>query len=60
MPDGSMWMSDENVTRWECGACGFVYDEAKQGTPWSELPDDWECPVCGADKSEFEPADPTA
>jgi len=48
-------MAGNRVTRWECAACGFVYDEAKQGTPWDELPDDWECPVCGVDKSEFEP-----
>ncbi len=38
---------------WECDGCGFVYDEDKQGVPWADLPDDWECPLCGADKSEF-------
>ena len=26
------------------------------GTPWSEVPDDWACPVCGVcDKVDFEP-----
>ena len=24
------------------------------GTKFEDLPDDWECPVCGADKSDFE------
>jgi len=23
------------------------------GVPFSKLPDDWVCPVCGAPKSEF-------
>jgi rubredoxin len=55
-----MLMAGDRVTRWECAACGFVYDEAKQGTPWDQLPDDWECPVCGVDKSEFEPSDSEA
>lgn len=45
-----------------CGLCGHIYDEAEgdaeagiaAGTLWSDLPDDWVCPVCGAEKSEFE------
>jgi glutamate synthase domain-containing protein 2/rubredoxin len=40
--------------KYECTVCGYIYDEETEGTPWSELPDDWECPVCGADKSQFE------
>ncbi len=50
-------MAGKTARRWECAACGFVYDEAKQGVPWNELPDDWECPVCGVGKSKFEPLD---
>lgn len=46
-------MADSRSRAWECAVCGYVYDEAKEGTPWDELPDDWECPVCGAGKSEF-------
>ena len=38
-----------------CPVCGYVYDEAVQGAKWSELPADWECPVCGAPKSVFVP-----
>jgi glutamate synthase domain-containing protein 2/rubredoxin len=39
---------------WECVICQYQYDEAKEGVPFSDLPDDWECPDCGAPKSEFE------
>ena len=40
--------------RYICSICGYVYDEAGN-TPWSELPDDWKCPLCGASKSDFVP-----
>ena len=46
-----------------CSVCGYVYDPAEgnsdngiePGTPFSELPEDWDCPQCGAAKEEFEP-----
>lgn len=46
-----------------CGICGYVYDPAvgdpdngvEPGTPWENVPDDWVCPVCGADKDNFSP-----
>lgn len=41
--------------KYTCPVCGYVYDEAVQGAKWSELPADWECPVCGAPKSVFVP-----
>ncbi|MBI5559842.1 MAG: rubredoxin [Deltaproteobacteria bacterium] len=45
-----------------CIICGYVYDpykgdvdsNVKPGTPFEELPQDWVCPVCGADKDQFE------
>src|SRR5215212_4461332 len=45
-----------------CVQCGFEYDEAKgwpedgiaPGTRWDDIPDDWNCPDCGAAKSDFE------
>ena len=40
--------------KYECTVCGHIYDEDAEGTPWGELPDDWECPVCSVDKSHFE------
>lgn len=36
-----------------CQVCGFVYDETVEKIPFSELPDDWTCPLCGAGKQEF-------
>jgi rubredoxin len=41
------------MAKWECGACGYVYDESAEGTKFEDLPDDWVCPVCGVDKSFF-------
>ena len=51
--------------KYQCGICGYIYDPAKgdpdngvaPGTTFDELPDDWECPVCGAPKEEFSPID---
>lgn len=37
-----------------CVPCGYVYDEGEQEVPFTRLPDDWVCPVCGAPKSAFE------
>lgn len=53
------------MKKWECTVCGYVYDPAvgdpengvPAGTPFEELPDDWECPDCGATKDMFEPMD---
>ncbi|MGD9506883.1 MAG: rubredoxin [Syntrophobacteraceae bacterium] len=50
------------MDRYVCSVCGYVYDPAKgdpdngvaAGTPFSSLPEDWVCPVCGAAKSDFE------
>ena len=39
--------------KWVCSICGYVYDEEKEGRPFSELPEDWVCPLCGAEKSAF-------
>ena len=45
-----------------CIICGWIYDEEegwpedgiKPGTKWEDVPDDWECPDCGAGKDDFE------
>ena len=50
--------------KYVCDLCGYVYDEAAgepdagigPGVKWDELPDDFACPVCGADKDSFSPA----
>jgi glutamate synthase domain-containing protein 2/rubredoxin len=38
---------------YQCNLCSHIYDEAKEGTRWVDLPDDWVCPVCGSAKSSF-------
>ena len=50
------------MDKYVCIPCGYVYDPAKgdpehgiaPGTAFESLPDDWVCPVCGAEKSMFE------
>jgi glutamate synthase domain-containing protein 2/rubredoxin len=39
--------------KYECSVCGYVYDEKAEGRSFGELAEDWECPVCGADRSHF-------
>ena len=47
--------------RMECGVCWTVYDPAlgdpvwqvAAGTPFSQLPGDWRCPNCDADRARF-------
>lgn len=41
--------------RYVCSICGYIYDEAKEKTPFSQLPDSWKCPLCKAAKSLFAP-----
>lgn len=41
--------------RYVCSVCGYVYDEAREGVPFSELPSSWKCPVCKAAKAAFVP-----
>jgi len=50
--------------KYVCDVCGWEYDEAvgyeeggiAPGTPFDELPEDFECPLCGVDKSNFSEA----
>lgn len=50
------------MSKYVCTVCGYVYDESvgipdagiAPGTIWSDLPEDWVCPLCGAAKSDFE------
>ena len=39
---------------YKCDICGFVYDENKETIKFEDLPEDFVCPVCMADKSAFE------
>lgn len=50
------------MEKWECTACGYVYDpevgdpdhNIPPGTPFESLPDDWVCPQCGVGKEFFQ------
>ena len=47
--------------KYACVICGWEYDEEtgdpengiEPGTLFDELPDDFECPLCGAGKEDF-------
>lgn len=41
--------------KYVCQICGYVYDDAKEKTPFEQLPADWKCPLCGAAKTDFKP-----
>lgn len=53
------------MKKYKCTMCGYIYDPAvgdpdngvEPGTAFEDLPDDWVCPDCGADKDQFEPAE---
>ncbi len=42
-----------DFAKYECAACGYIYDEEKEGTKFDDLPDDWLCPICGSEKEDF-------
>ena len=41
------------LKKYECTACGYIYDETEENIKFIDLPDDWVCPVCGCEKSDF-------
>lgn len=49
--------------RYVCALCGYEYDVETglpecgipEGTEFEDLPEDFECPLCGASLDEFEP-----
>jgi rubredoxin len=51
------------MQKYECTVCGYIYDPEigdpdngfPPGTAFEDLPDDWLCPDCGAEKDWFEP-----
>ncbi len=53
------------MQKWICTLCDWVYDPevgdpdngVEPGTSWDDVPDDWVCPDCGAEKDMFEPYD---
>jgi len=49
------------MKKYRCTICGYIYDPVEgdpdgginPGTDFNDIPEDWECPVCGVSKSEF-------
>lgn len=49
------------MEKYKCQVCGYIYDpeegdpdaNIEPGTPFSDLPDDYICPVCSGGKDEF-------
>ncbi len=52
------------MDKYEC-PCGYIYDPEEgdmehginPGVEFSDLPDEWVCPLCGAEKEYFELVD---
>lgn len=50
------------MAKWKCNVCDYVYDPSagdpdggvEPGTAFESIPDDWQCPVCGVGKDQFE------
>ena len=50
------------MDKYKCTVCGWIYDPEigdpdggiVPGTSFEDIPDDWQCPMCGAVKNEFE------
>ena len=50
-----------NWMKYVCNACGWIYDDRlgdeslgiEPNTKFEDLPDDFECPVCYTEKSDF-------
>jgi rubredoxin len=51
------------MPKYKCKVCGYVYDPTEgdidsgiaPGTAFTDIPNDWVCPVCGISKADFEP-----
>jgi len=50
------------MEKYTCTICGHVYDPDKgeplqnilPGREFADLPEDWQCPICGASKKNFQ------
>ena len=57
-------IKEKKMQKYVCDPCGYVYDPeqgdpasgVKPGTAFADLPSDWVCPLCGAGKDQFNPA----
>jgi rubredoxin len=62
LPDTRISRGGLTMEKWECTACGYVYDPSagdpengiEPGTSFEDLPDNWVCPQCGVGKDFFQ------
>lgn len=53
---------DVDMKRMVCTICGYVYDpdvgdpdnDVEKGTDFDDVDENWICPICAANKDEFE------
>jgi rubredoxin len=65
MIDGELCEEIGEMKKYACDLCEWVYDPEKgfpedgikPGTPFEDLPEDFVCPDCGADKDDFSPVE---
>ncbi len=54
-------LKKRNMAKYVCDVCGWVYDTEEgypdggiaPGTAWEDVPEDFECPLCGVGKDQF-------
>lgn len=60
----SIFKGEKIMKKYVCDVCGWEYDEATgdpdngiaPGTKFEDLPEDFECPLCGVGKDQFSEA----
>ncbi len=61
--EGGAAFDRSTTQKWICLQCSMIYDPAigdpdggiAAGTPFTDIPEDWVCPICGAKKKSFIP-----
>ncbi|MDJ0694309.1 rubrerythrin family protein [Mastigocoleus sp. MO_188.B34] len=59
---------DPATQKWICRQCSMIYNPVEgdpdsgiaPGTPFEDIPEDWHCPICGAQKKIFVPYEEAA
>jgi flavin reductase (DIM6/NTAB) family NADH-FMN oxidoreductase RutF/rubredoxin len=46
-------LNKKTGNKFKCPSCGYIYDENVETIKFADLPDDWTCPQCGTEKSDF-------
>jgi thiamine pyrophosphate-dependent acetolactate synthase large subunit-like protein/rubredoxin len=41
------------MAKYRCTVCNYIFDEDKEGKKFTDLPQDWVCPLCGVPKTSF-------